>query len=247
MPKVIPLSQAPIREALIEIRVDRRPDLAVDTLEAAHDRLKEQFPQKRAMQRQEFGVSLKEGKGQVSNVGASKYGFRFDSPDGKRIAQFQLDVFTLNWLAPYESWDKLYTLARRAWNIYLEVAAPVEVTQIGVRFINSLMLPKPVTDLEQYLTCPPRVPQKLPQGVKSFLSRVVVHDTTLGADCIITQAMEGADPKLDTIPIVLDIDTTLRCRIDPHDDFWEIIGKLRHLKNSAFFESVTDTTLEMYK
>lgn len=247
MAEITKLRQPPIKEALIDMRVDRRPELSADDIEAAADRLRELYPKCSRIQLNQFNFKLEPEQAPVTNIASSHNGYRFASSDDKKITQFQLDGFTFNWLEPYESWECLYERAHEAWAVYAEVTAPRAITRIGVRYINKLGLPQPVNDFGEYLTSPPNIPEGLPQTVKSFLSRVVMHDSQLGADCILTQAMEAVDLEHDQVPVVLDIDTFIQKRFELTEDPWIQASHLRDLKNRIFFKSITDTALEPYK
>ena len=97
------------------------------------------------------------------------------------------------------------------------------------------------------MVTPPEVPEKLPQGLSSFLTRVVIPIPSLGATAIIIQALEGiSDPSI--IPIILDIDVFKEAQFDANGkDAWETIDKLRDLKNEMFFQSITEKTVELFQ
>ncbi len=104
----------------------------------------------------------------------------------------------------------------------------------------------PIRDFGDYLTAPPLVPEGLPQGVSSFLTRVVIHEPSVGANAIIIQALEQV--STDVAPVILDIDVfKLQPEGVEEKEAWDIIEKLRHFKNQIFFQSITDKLKEMYK
>jgi uncharacterized protein (TIGR04255 family) len=101
-------------------------------------------------------------------------------------------------------------------------------------------------DFSDYLTAPPVVPDGLPQGVSSFLTRVVIHEPSTGANAVITQALEPVGGEV--APVILDIDVfKLRPEGIEENDAWDTIEKLRHFKNQIFFQSITEKLKEMYK
>ena len=110
-------------------------------------------------------------------------------------------------MEPYTVWEDLRSEAARLWEIYNKVANVSTVTRVAARYINLMRVP--MDDLKEfgdYLVCPPEVPEALPQGVSSFLTRIVFSEPTSGAQCILTQALEGPDVDNRMVPIVLDID-----------------------------------------
>jgi len=95
-------------------------------------------------------------------------------------------------------------------------------------------MPFPKNDFDEYLTAPPIVPKELPQGISSFLTRIVVTEPSLGINAVITQALELVPPmrEITRLPVILDIDVFNQ---DPKGmteaDAWNTIEQLRHFKN----------------
>ena len=150
-------------------------------------------------------------------------------------------------LEPYETWEKMKENASRLWNEYRGIARPKALTRIATRFINVLRLPNPIYDFGDYLRAPPQVPEKLPHGISSFLTRVVMHETTIEAVGILSQALENIENP-ETMPIVLDIDVFIERNFAADTlDFWNALEQLRKFKNEIFFESITERTAELFK
>ena len=118
---------------------------------------------------------------------------------------------------------------------------------MATRFINSVQFPLRHGDnLETYLTAPPRVPENLPQGISSFLQRVVVQDAQTQASIIVTQLLE---PPLEEgpPPVILDLDAFREAEFAPGGrEAWACLEELRGLKNRFFFASLTARALESY-
>jgi uncharacterized protein (TIGR04255 family) len=241
------LSRAPITEALLDLRAVLARDFDVKGLEDIHDAIRDLYPKKDERRVGEFELIVNPGedpKALPKRKGI--HGYFFKSADDKRIVQCMRDGFTLNWLKPYESWEGLRDEAKKLWSIYCQSARPTSVTRIALRYINRLDIPLPLRDFSDFLTAPPSVPAALPQGVISFLSRVVTHDPSTSANAVITQAMEAlVTPEV--APIVLDIDVYREVALAAEsNDIWAIFEQLRQLKNKVFFESVTENTLELF-
>jgi uncharacterized protein (TIGR04255 family) len=136
--------------------------------------------------------------------------------------------------------------AYRLWLLYKDITCPDSITRVALRYINNLNIPLPIRDFDDYLTAPPVVPEGLPQGVVSFLTRVVIHEPSIGANAIITQALESVVGEV--APVILDIDVfRLRPEGIEEKDAWDTIEKLRHFKNHIFFKSVTNKLKEMFE
>ncbi len=118
-----------------------------------------------------------------------------------------------------------------------------------MRSINKFdipLFPQPMLDFNEYLTAAPIVPEGLPQGVNSFLTRVVIHDPGSDATAIITQAFEQiVDPKF--LPIILDIDVFQQKEVISEEVAWQALEELRHFKNKIFFASITEKAKELFR
>ncbi len=237
------LRNAPITEALIDIRVKLPSQADVKTLDSMHELIKSRYPKKQEQRMSEIKIELEPGEELAKQLTKTK-GFRYLSSDEKEIVQARMDGFTFNKLFPYTKWEDLRNEAHRLWLIYREVACPDLVTRVALRYINNLKIPMPIKDFDEYLVCPPRVPDELPQGVSSFLTRIIIHEPSIEANAVITQALESV--LGDVVPIILDIDVfKLRAEGMEEDDIWSTLENFRIFKNRIFFASITERLKEM--
>ena len=68
-------------------------------------------------------------------------GYSFFGADSKEIVQFRIDGFTFNRLAPYVSWEDMYSKAAAAWQHYRLGLPDAKVTRLATRFLNRILLP----------------------------------------------------------------------------------------------------------
>ena len=239
------LGRAPISEALIDIRVKLSSKLDVRQIDSIYESIKPDYPQKLEQRISQVQVEQKPDEGMVKSS-IKINGYRYISSDKKQIIQARLAGFTFSRLHPYITWEALRSEAYRLWLLYKEVTTPELITRVALRYINNLNIPMPIKDFSEFLTAPPVIPDELPQGVSSFLTRVIIHEPSIGADGIITHALEQV--VTDVAPIILDIDV-FKFQPDGIDekDAWDAIEKLRNFKNQIFFKSITDKLKEMYK
>jgi len=242
------LRNAPITEALIDIRIKIRDDFDVHKLESLHEAISAQYPDKKKRHKWEGRFEFKKGETPVSASSETIDGYIFTSADGKQIFQARIDGFTFNKLKPYETWEAFRDEALRLWGIYKGMLTP-DITRVALRYINKFnipLFPEPLRDFNEYLTAAPIVPEGLPQGVSSFLTRVVINDPEIDAAAIITQAFEQlVDPKF--LPIILDIDVFKQRDVIGEEDAWQTLEALRDFKNKIFFESITEKAKELFK
>jgi uncharacterized protein (TIGR04255 family) len=227
------LPNAPISEAVIEVRVQPRDGLDRAMLSAAHTQLRDKYPTIESV-----------GPDELTDA-SGEAGYLFRSADGFEVAQFLRSGFSFNRLRPYTRWELIFPEALRVWTIYQNVMAPPLVTRAGVRYINRLEFPQPVQDLHEYLAAPPPIPEGLPREISGFITVVTIQDSLTGREAEITQALEGYDDNAATV--ILDIDTRKSLEVSPDDVRIEAtLESLREFKNAIFFQSITDRTKRLF-
>jgi uncharacterized protein (TIGR04255 family) len=243
------LKHAPITEAVIDIRVKLSSTTDVKSIDFLFEKIKSQYPVRQELRVSEFSFELKPDEDPIRTSKTRVNGYRYISADQKQIVQARLDGFTLSRLHPYTEWKDLRDEAKKLWQFYRGITKPEAITRVALRYINNLNMPFPINDFDEYLTAPPLVPKELPQGISSFLTRVVVTEPTLGINAIITQALELVPPMPETnrLPVILDIDVFKQ---DPkgmeETAAWNTIEQLRHFKNKVFDKSITPKLKETY-
>lgn len=242
------LSRAPLREALIDLQFESRLSLeAIDRFVASIDAT---YGKNLALWEAVFGVNS-EGASTETSSSHKAIGRRLESKDGPFVLQCRESGFTLSRLLPYGRWEDLQTEARRLWDSLQDQVGAFTVSRIAVRYINEIKIPLPLQDFGEYLTCPPKVPDALPQAISGFLTRVIIPDE--GANCvtIVTQALEGPPTEGGSgvfVTVLLDIDVFRTTQISSRDEaIWIGLGALRDQKNRMFFEHVTEKTAELYE
>ena len=240
------LPNAPITEALVDIRCKLPKGFNVDHFKSIGIKIAGEYSREKTMKFHEAKIDVKNHEQSVTTYDRIN-GYRYESSNGTKIVQLRNDGFTFNRLKPYKNWDELRDEALKMWSHYKELAEPVFISRIALRYINNLNIPMPINDFRDYLTCPPEVPEGLPQGISSFFYRVVVPATDPRITAIITQALESKVDFKDRLPIILDIDVI---KFTPdgfsEEDILAILEELRNFKNQIFFSSITKKLLETY-
>jgi len=174
-------------------------------------------------------------------------GLRFQSTDKKQIAQFNRNEFVLSRLEPYQSWEQLYEEGMRLWSLYVELAQPVEIKRIGLRYINRIQLPPGELRFEKYMGPAPAPPQGLTLPFRGFMHQdtleVTGHPYAIN---VIRTIQPSGDSGVPGMGLILDIDafTTEEFELN------EVLLKrhllaMRWLKNKMFFGSVTPMALKL--
>lgn len=243
MPGVRHLQNAPITEAIFDLRVKARHDFDPHSFTALEAVLKTRFPrfEQRRVKRATFQIL--EGKPQptvVEDLGSQ--GYFLHSSDGKLIAQFRVDGFTLNRLKPYTSWSDLYPTVKDLWRHYCEVAKPEVVTRLAVRYVNQIALRTDAQHFRDALTTFPAIPDSLPQEISGFLIRVTIKEPSKGIAAHLLQSLEPGPS------VLLDIDAFCADEFSPSDPRIEsVFQDLRELKNRVFFHSLSEDVLRQFE
>lgn len=239
------LDRAPIAEAVIEIRVRSTAGIPLDKLASLSAAWKATYPHETKVESFAARFGMQDGKA-TSDAQHEQLGFLLKTADKQEAVQFRTDAFAFSRLHPYTSWEEVLPKAAALWASYRESVKPERLVRLGVRYINRLRLPQPV-DLAGYLTAPPTLPETLPFALRSYLTRLVLHDLEAGNSVTVTQASEPSTDE-DHIVVLLDLDAFRDVDMEPGDErVMPILESLRHLKNRAFFGNISERTAEMFK
>lgn len=242
------LEHAPITEALIDFRVQLAEGFSISEFEPVVARLAKEYPERGPIKTLRATVPIGETSPRP-DVEQSEIGVLLRAADGKALAQFRINGFTFNRLVPYTSWEDIFPETIRLWTEYVGVAKPIAVTRLAARYINRLKLPLPMKDLREYLTEPPRVPEGLPQTLKAYLTRLVVHDSMRDQSAIVTQSFEPNPTDAEQAIILLDIDAFKDVHVKPSEsvEIHRVLAALHEFKNEIFFGSITQKASELFE
>lgn len=224
------------------------PALPMEVLTAFNETIRREFADCTTLWQQALDFEVLEGGAGVARHEASTAPIGYRLSDKSRVLIVRTTGFTYSRLPPYKDWDELRESAKRLWELFLGMARPETVNRIAVRYINVLPLPIQTEDFSVFLKAAPVVPTGLPQGLASFLQRVVMIDPQGNRQAIVTQAMEASQPTDGRVQIILDIDTFRSRRIGGGSpEVWSGLDSLRDFKNDIFFEHITERTAELFQ
>jgi len=229
---------APIVEAIIDLRVQLQPNIDLAALERVRINEEGTYPRKNktitATGEMEVGVRVS------ASATSEETGFRFLSDDGKRIWQSRRDGFTFSQLAPYDCWQSFRDEACRLWNRYRETVQPSDIQRLAVRYINRFDIPGRTIDLKQYFLTSPEVSASLPQDLAGFFLQLQLPMDDIRSKALINETI--VPPARDgVVSVVLDIDL-IRHLCVPQDEtaIWQAFEELRSRKNEVFEACITD-------
>lgn len=244
------LKNAPITEAIVDIRVKARPDLNVVILDEPAEMLAAGFPEK--AEQRVFTTTVHFGaKSGSQSTEHDLRGYMFRSEDTLNVVQFRVDGFTFSRLRPYTSWNSVWSQALDFWRKYQKIALPVAITRMALRYINHITLPSKPFELEEVLRCPPPVPKELGATIARFTTRVTIQATNARLAAHVSQAIEPK-PDHDGTTLILDIDAFRQAELlleedDVEAQIEETFGELREFKNEIFFASLSETVIRGFE
>lgn len=240
---------APITEAVCDIRVTARDDLQLAELNQVADTLRADYPTTETQF--ELQVQVEGGGADEASHTSSTHravGLIGRAEAGNRTYQAQLGGVSISQLRPYDRWATLRTEARRIWGIYRGVTKPVRVDRLALRYINRIDIPGPFPlRLETYLKTYIELSQDIKTNVSNFFYQIHLPQNDMGGMCVINSgALPPASPG--TASILLDIDL-FRFGDVPQDDeqIWAFFEDLRQRKNQIFEACITDETRELFR
>jgi uncharacterized protein (TIGR04255 family) len=241
---------APITEAVLEIRVEALKPLDPSMLKNFADSLKGDFPKQAPMQLLQVGIAGPQQLGQVvsQTFSQSHVGMRLAKSDDSRVLQIRQDGFAFSHMAPYTEWAIFRKEAEPLWRQYRAICQDAKLARCALRYINRIDIPILGKSIEifDYFRLYPKIPDELPQqDVIGMVLNVQMPQHDLECVASINQALiEPVKPN--HISFVLDIDI-YRLGIQTWQDaaVWQFLDELRRRKNEIFEGCITDRTREL--
>ncbi|MCG3137864.1 MAG: hypothetical protein HJJLKODD_01719 [Phycisphaerae bacterium] len=250
MPQWPHLENAPIREALIDIRVELPPAANLDSLQPIRDSLREQYPNSRDRISLQYLARIFGDKAIESHTESQQVGYILESADKTQVVQVRLDGFTFSRLKPYQNWEQLKREARQQWQVYFNTLNPVRVVRVAVRYINELNFDLPVSDLGKWILTTPTIAPGLPNEMAGYFTKLMMEFKAEGCNAIITQSIDPGQVR-ESVPINFDIDVFKFHEYKPDSEdserIWEDLEILHDVKNDIFFNSITEETKRKYQ
>lgn len=236
--------KAPIKEAIIDIQIDQATaSFKLHDLEHLGTKA-EGYSSRGALHFGRLTGRLQAGQF-TATTQQDQIGYQFVGGDGKHIAGFRLNGFTFSRLSPYQTWEQFRDEARSLWALYREVAGPISIARVGLRYVNQLELPANMRDFRDYIRSYPEISGDLPQQLATFLMQVQIPQIDIGAMLVLNETMVPP-PSDNLVSLILDIDvfkTGLNLSTD--EEAWSMLETLRHRKNLVFEACITNNTREL--
>ncbi len=246
-------ANAPITEALIDLRITHAEDFSPNNLEIIGGAIAERYPSQEPMYRTSGQISFQQPEDPVRVETAHQHsGFIFTSQSKQEIFQARVDGFTFSTLAPYDRWEPFRDEARGLWDLYRSAAKVESITRAAVRYINRIDIPSvPTAKLEDYLRTYPEVSADMPSKAffANFFMQVQLWQNDLQCLLIVNET-PVPPPNDETTSIQLDLDLFRELEepwaVDEDAAVWDFLEQLHDRKNEVFEASITDATRRLF-
>jgi uncharacterized protein (TIGR04255 family) len=169
------------------------------------------------------------------------------SSDNQRLVGVGPDVLSVHVLRPYKGWDEFSQRIDQVFEDYTEVAKPIGINRIALRYINRIVIPstQPI-ELIEYFTIATHIPEGLPSRISGFLTRIESHYEDIPIKLVLTFA--DAIAPVEQSEFILDLEIS-QDWVDKPLPLQEVHSNLYELKQRAWqaFETlITDRTKELF-
>ena len=240
--------KAPIIEAIFDIQLTAEHEPSHEVFEEAYKNIKSEFPfiQTTYLFSGNIQVDPKSSDVKTNTSTSIPVGKMFSNKEKNKHIQMKSNGYTFNMQAPYTNWEDFATQALKYFDFYKSYVSIKSIDRIAVRYINQINIPLPLQDqsLNVYMTCVPNVPNGLPKELHSYFNQVQIPYQAQNTILSITQTT--LQQKDNVLPFLLDIDV-YKIKDIANDSLRAEFDKLRTIKNTAFENSITDTTKALFK
>jgi uncharacterized protein (TIGR04255 family) len=147
-------------------------------------------------------------------------------------------------LAPYEGWDSFRQRCLEALRSHADVIGEAEISGIGLRYVNRIILPGSTVNLSEYFTIVQGLPAEgFPGRITSFFDRMEVSYPDAPVKIAFTWASD--DQVADRAAFIMDFDLQRRGKID-HADVPSFLDDLRERERAAFESLIQDKLREVF-
>lgn len=236
-------ANAPIIEAVLDIRVRASIDPGLELLSGMQRGEEERYPKLKKPMSFEVHVSDLDAVPQTKTT-STQIGHTFESGDGKNLFIARRDGISIHRLRPYTSWGPFKAEAQRLWEKYVGLFKPAAVEVLLLRNINQIEVGRD-EQVESVSSFYPMIPPGISQVINNYALSVDLAQDDPSLHLLISGGTAGS-AKPEKLAILLDI-TAYKQISNPlsEEQLWGHFDVLRRLKDDAFENCITDKVREM--
>lgn len=185
------------------------------------------------------------GRAPINGISDAKVaGFWYFSKDQKEKLEISNEGITYTSEAVYDGWDNFKTTVLKYFEIFKPILETVVIKRTSIRFVNQFEITE-FNDPAQYFNTvisSTNDKKHLPYPLLKYGFRMTV-DVKEGVYSIINQ---NVDKKTDKYTYIFDIDVLNRNNLlYTSETLGEVLEDLRNVKNTIFFNNITDKTISL--
>jgi uncharacterized protein (TIGR04255 family) len=211
-----------------------------------YEKVRTAYPEKSQLAQGGIELQISPGQAPETRQVVVEPRMRFARRDNSRLLQVTRDLLILNQLLPYphyEEWrDELHSIL----DIYRELAAPTGIVRLGMRYINSIKVPRPLFPVEDYFRVYPEIPPQLGPSHGFFMLQVQMPPVCTGHQLTLTLGT-GPPQEPGTVCFLLDLYDVIQ--LAGRDAFGEV-GRLMDEAHAnivhTFENTITDNSRKLF-
>jgi uncharacterized protein (TIGR04255 family) len=244
------LDSPPIVEAVVDIDCDMPPKFDLAALEAvSKEAYRPRYPHFQLRLMEEFQIKTEENGPLVQNRKRAVQAFQFRQDDQAQLVQVRSQGFSFNRLKPYTTLTDYLEEIESCWRKFVEIANPVQIRSVRMRYINRILLPlvNDALEFQDYIQACPQLPKNSDLAFVGFLNQHSAVELATGNEVTIVLTTQA--PENDRLPIIFDLTVCSQRSGEVENWGWilEQILSLRSLKNRIFENTLTEKCLNLFR
>lgn len=209
------------------------------------EKVKENYPKKRELEQIDVQVSVSK-EAQATQVQRGGRRIQFIKGDGSRLIQIESNLLVVNQLRPYTGFKNWQPVVDEMLRHYSEVAQPKGIRQMGIRYINRIIIPATTFKMEDYFKVYPEVPENLGAKHGKFMMRLEIPPKYKGHRLMVTFGTAPTESP-ETSTEMFDIyDIFALLQPFPIEDVDKYIIEAHENIEVAFESSITDKARKLF-
>ena len=243
----------PIHEAICEFRFSPKGDWEPTLPDKLRLELSEEYAgESRESRVVEVDIDLHDDSRPNLRLNEGPARTQLVTRDATRMVGVGPDVLSVHMLRPYQhpgsgnlvGWEEFRHRIEDALDAYSAVAGPLDVEQVGLRYINTFVIPQEHPLVEKYLRFVPSTLTGIPVDAVGFVSRGE-YTYKDGIHLVLSQGLISADPP--ELVLLVDLDLVWQAETPVEmGDALTITHDLRDRERVAFEAVITDAARELF-
>jgi uncharacterized protein (TIGR04255 family) len=178
-------------------------------------RIKEEFPLVQDQPALQMQVPMPAEQPATAQIMGGVSQVQFIRADETAVVQLGPSALVINLLRPYTGWEQFRALILKQFDTYTDIAAPLGLVQIQMRYINKLEIPQPrageALNVNQYCNVLPNIPDALNSWISGFLQRIEI-EVPGSQSRLVVQSGSIPPEQENHVGILVDLEYTVRTR-----------------------------------